>query len=120
MARHIKKIVTGQRLYVGIDLHNHRWHITIISSCTEFFSGSIPGTWEALRRLLDRYRQNSIQAVYEAGYFGYWLHDRLRDYGIECIVTPSLVPMEYGNRVKTDKCDSRKRAYLFAKALLIC
>jgi transposase len=119
MARHIKKIVTGQRLFVGIDLHNHRWHITIISLDAEFFNGSIPGTWESLRNLLNRYRDNHIQAVYEAGYFGYWLHDCLSDYGIECIVTPpSLVPMEYGNRVKTDKRDSRKLAHLLAKELL--
>jgi hypothetical protein len=64
--RHPKKQVTGgEGLFVGIDLHKHRWHITI--------------------RTVD----------YEAGYFGFRLHDRLVDHGIPRIVTPpSLVPKE--------------------------
>ncbi len=38
------------------------------------------------------------------------------DYGVECLVTPpSLIPQEYGNRVKTDRKDSGKLAYLLAK-----
>jgi len=42
--------------------------------------------------------------VYEADYFGFWLHDRVVAYGVHCIVTtPSLLPQEYGNRVKTDR-----------------
>jgi transposase len=41
------------------------------------------------------------------------------DHGIPCIVTPpSLVPQEYGNRVKTDRRDSSKLAHLLAKGLL--
>ena len=91
-------------LFVGIDLHKHRWHVTIRTVDMELFSGSIPGTWEALQRVLARYPGHPLQAVYEAGYFGFRLHDRLVDHGIPCIVTPpSLVPQEYGNRVKTDR-----------------
>jgi len=69
--------------------------------------------------VLARYPGHRLQAVYEAGYFGFRLHDRLVDHGIPCIVTPpSLVPQEYGNRVKTDRRDSRKLAHLLAKGLL--
>jgi transposase len=83
------------------------------------FSASIPGTWETLYRVLARYAGHRLAAVYEAGYFGFRLHDRLVDHGIPCIVTPpSLVPQEYGNRVKTDRRDSRKLAHLLAKGLL--
>jgi transposase len=47
------------------------------------------------------------------------LFDRLNNYGIDCIVTPpSLIPQEHGNRVKTDRRDSRKLARLLAKELL--
>ena len=57
--------------------------------------------------------------MYEAGYSGFWLHDNLIDYGIDCIVTtPSLIPLEYGNKVKTDRRDSGKLALLLAKGLL--
>jgi transposase len=119
MRHHKHQVTGGEELFVGIDLHKHRWHITIRTFDVEVFSASIPGTWEALQRVLARYHGYSIQAVYEAGYFGFRLHDRLVEHGIACIVTPpSLVPQEYGNRVKTDRRDSRKLAQLLAKGLL--
>ena len=109
----------GKTVFVGVDLHRFKWHVTMRTEDEELFSGMVPGHWEALRRLLDRYRSYSIQVVYEAGYFGFWLHDRLVGYGADCIVTPpSLLPQEYGNRVKTDRRDSRKLAYLLAKGML--
>lgn len=113
------KLQGGGRIYVGIDLHKIQWHVTIRSEEVELFNGSIPGKWEALKKLLDRYPGYQKQAVYEAGYFGFWLHDRLVDYGADCVVTPpSLVPQEYGNHVKTDRRDSRKLAHLLAKGFL--
>ena len=109
----------GKTIFVGVDLHRFKWHVTVRTEDQELFSGTLPGQWEALRQLLDRYRGDSIQVVYEAGYFGFWLHDRLATYGAECIVTPpSLLPQEYGNRVKTDRRDSRKLAHLLAKRML--
>ena len=114
-----KEIRSGEDLFVGIDLHKRAWHVTIETTDVELFSGSIPGEWEALHRLLERYRGCKITAVYEAGYFGFGLYDRLMECGIDCIVTPpSLIPREYGNRVKTDRRDSRKLAHLLAKGML--
>jgi transposase len=106
-------------VYVGVDLHRRRWHVTARTAETELFSASIEGTWDALRRVLDRYRGHHVEVVYEAGYFGYWLRDRLAEYGAACTVTPpSLIPQEAGNRVKTDRLDSRKLARLLAKGML--
>ena len=106
-------------LYVGIDLHRVSWHLTMRTENDEVFSGAIPGSWETLKKLFQRYRNHQIHVVYEAGYFGFWLHDRIVAYGAECIVTPpSLIPQEYGNHVKTDRRDSRKLAYFLAKGLL--
>lgn len=119
MRRHKKRAVTDEELFVGVDLHKSKWHVTIRTCDVELFCGSIPGTWESLQRLLGRYQGNRIQVVYEAGCFGFWLYDRLVGDGFECIVTPpSLVPQEYGNRVKTDRRDSRKLSHLLAKGLL--
>ena len=60
-----------------------------------------------------------LHTVYEAGYFGYWLHDKLVEFGAQCVVTPpSLLPIEYGNKVKTDPRDSRKLAQLLARGML--
>ena len=119
MRRPKHQMINGEDLFIGIDLHKQRWHVTIRTRDVELFSASIPGTWEALYRVLTRYHGQQLQAVYEAGYFGFRLHDRLVDHGIPCIVTPpSLVPQEYGNRVKTDRRDSSKLAHLLAKGLL--
>jgi transposase len=119
MSRPKHQLTSGEDLFVGIDLHKHRWHVTIRTVDLELFSASIPGNWEALQRILARYSGHRLQAVYEAGYFGFRLHDRLVAHGIPCLVTPpSLVPQEYGNRVKTDRRDSSKLAHLSAKGLL--
>jgi transposase len=119
MRRYRQEEDKSKQLFVGIDLHRLQWHITVRTEDVEVFSGSIPGQWESLKRILGRYPGSRIQAVYEAGYFGYWLHDQLIRYGARCMVTPpSLLPQEYGNRVKTDRRDSRKLAHLLAKSLL--
>ena len=119
MRRPKEQVAEGEDLFVGIDLHKIRWHVTIRTFDLERFSASIPGTWEALHRVLSRYSGHTLQAVYAAGYFGFRLHDRLVAHTIPCIVTPpSLVPQEYGNRVKTDRRDSSKLARLLAKGML--
>jgi transposase len=136
----------GEELFAGIDLHKRRWHVTIRTADVEIFSNSIAGKWEDLRRVINRYKDCRIHAVYEAGCFGFSLYDHLTinrykdcrihavyeagcfgfslydhltKYGVDCIVTPpSLIPQEHGNRVKTDRLDSRKLARLLAKGLL--
>jgi hypothetical protein len=88
MRRPKHQMTSGEDLFVGIDLHKHRWHVTIRTFDVEVFSASIPGTWEALHRVLARYPGHPLQAVYEAGYFGFRLHDRLVDHGIS---TPQVI-----------------------------
>ncbi len=108
-----------ETVFLGIDLHRTTWHVTARTYDQELFTTGIPGRWEALERLLVRFNNRNIKVVYEAGYFGFWLQHRLSSAGVECIVTPpSLIPQEYGNRVKTDRKDSRKLANLLAKDLL--
>lgn len=98
-------------IYIGIDVHLRTWHVTAITKEAEIFTKGIPGKWWALEKLISHFKGHPIKAVYEAGYFGFWLHDKLRAHGIDCSVTPpSLIPKEYGNKVKTDRRDSRKLA----------
>jgi transposase len=114
-----KKEGERKAIYVGVDLHRKAWHVTIMTKEVELFSGSIPGCWESLKRLLERYDGYRVEAVYEAGYFGFWLYDLLASWGAYCIVTPpSLIPREYGNHVKTDRKDSGKLAVLLSRGLL--
>jgi len=115
-----KSCAGTQPLFVGIDVHKKTYYVTgIDGSGVELFSTGIPAEKGALLKFLGRYGIERVEAVYEAGYFGYDLHDTLIENGAECLVTPpSLVPTEYGNRVKTDRRDSRKLAMYLQKGLL--
>jgi len=119
MRSYKKKLPEGTKIFIGIDLHKYRWHVTICTEDIELYSGSIPGEWRSLYTKIEPYLSYEIYAVYEAGCFGFWLCDELTNHGVKATVTPpSLIPVEYGNRVKTDKKDSRKLAYLLKKGLL--
>ena len=111
-----------QVLFVGIDVHKRTYHVTgVWEDGREEFTKSMSADKEILVKYLAKWGVYRIFAVYEAGYFGYALHDYLIEHGIKCIVTPpSLVPGEYGNRVKTDRRDSRKLALYCAKGFLKC
>lgn len=119
MRRYPDSVFTDSDIFVGVDVHQRQWHVTIRTKEEELFTGSIPGIWSALVKLLGRYCPERTRVVYEAGYFGYTLHDAVLGWGGQAVVTPpSLLPMEYGNRVKTDKRDSRKLAFLLSRGLL--
>lgn len=113
MARYKPEVWRGKHLFVGIDLHLKKWHVTILrEDGLVLFSGSVDSGWPSLQEVLGRFCEASkISVVYEAGYFGFWLYDRLIEYGVEARVTPpNLIPSAAGNRVKTDRIDSAKLA----------
>ena len=121
MARYTVEAWQGKDLFVGIDMHLKQWHVTILNEDgLRLFSNRIAGTAEAIDKLLSRYGEaKKIFAVYEAGYFGFWLYDFLLDMGVSASVTPpSLIPSQSGNRVKTDPIDSFKLADYLRTGLL--
>jgi transposase len=68
--------------------------------------------YEILRNYLRKnYPGCKIKLMYEAGFKGFGLHDRLVEDGYECVVTPpNKVTQEKDSRVKTDKIDCRRLA----------
>ncbi len=111
--------VKGKEVFVGIDVHKESWQVTIRMEGEEIFHGRMAGDYRVLRRVLGRFAESKIKVAYEAGPCGFGLHDQLREDGIECIVVPpSLIPIESGNKVKTDKRDSRKLARLLESNML--
>jgi hypothetical protein len=99
MAKCTEEMWRGKHLFVGIDMHRVRWHITIFTQDgLKLFSNYISGNCSALAQLLDRYNKaKRVSAVYEAGYFGFWLYDFLRDIGVDAHVTPpNLIPVQAG------------------------
>ncbi len=111
--------VREKEVFVGIDVHKESWQVTVRTEGEEVFHGRIPGQYAALQKILGRFRGGKIKVAYEAGPCGFGLHDQRKEDGVEVIVVPpSLMPMESGNRVKTDKRDSRKLARLLEGNLL--
>ncbi len=119
MERRGKVVIREKEVFVGIDVHKESWQVSILREGEEVFHGRIPSQFPALRKILDRYRGSRIKVAYEAGPCGFGLCDQLREDGVKVlVVAPSLIPVESGNRVKTDKRDSRKLARLLEGNLL--
>ena len=121
MARYTAEAWEGKQLFVGIDMHRKKWHVTVRSEDgLLLFRNSLDGSWPALRSVLDRFSAaKKVRAVYEAGYFGFWLYDHLVEYGVDASVTPpNLIPTSTGNKVKNDRLDSNRLAELLQAGLL--
>jgi transposase len=109
----------GKEVFIGVDVHKESWHVTARTEGEEVFHGGIPSQYHALRKLMGYFKDCRIKVAYEAGPCGFWLYDRPTEDGIETIVVPpSLIPIESGNKVKTDKRDSRKLAKLLEGNML--
>ena len=101
----------GQNIYVGIDVHLKSWSVTVLSENSVLKRFVQPPDPDALHRFLTRnYPDANYHSVYEAGFCGFWIHERLTALGIENIViNPSDVPTTAGERIqKTDAVDSAK------------
>ena len=84
---------------MGIDVHKESWQVTVRTGGEEIFNGRIPGQYQSLKKLFERYQGCRMKVAYEAGPFGFWLSDRLVADGIEVLVVPPLAyPYRIGPR----------------------
>ena len=104
---------TGQPIYIGLDVHKKSWSVSIFSEQIEHKTFTQPPEVDKLVNYLRRTFPGALyHSVYEAGYSGFWIHDRLKEKGIDCtVVNPADVPTKDKERVtKRDRIDSRKLA----------
>ena len=104
---------TGQPIYIGMDVHKRNWSISIHTEHVEHKTFSQPPEVEKLVNYLHRtFPGATYHSVYEAGFSGFWIHDRLRAEGIQCmVVNPADVPTKDKERAgKADPVDCRKLA----------
>lgn len=104
---------TGQQIYVGMDVHKKSWSISIYTEQFEHKTFSQPPEVGVLVNYLKRnFPGAAYKTVYEAGFSGFWIHDRLQEQGIPClVVNPADVPTKDKERAgKTDRVDCRKLA----------
>ena len=109
--------------YVGIDAHKRELQLAIlIGNAEQALNWTCPTdvrALERLRRKLTRDAPGAIECCYEAGSNGYALQRHLTDDRIRCrVIAPSLVPRKPGDRVKTNRRDACKLAYLLRAGLL--
>lgn len=105
---------TGQSIYVGLDISIKSWKVSILTEHFEHKTITQPPYPETLSRYLKRnFPGACYYCVYEAGYFGFWIYDRLKSHGINCIVVnPADIPTTHKEkRRKNDKVDARKLAH---------
>ena len=76
----------GQKIYVGIDVHLKSWSVTVLSETSVLKKFSQHPSPEALYGFLTRsYPGAEYHSVYEAGFCGFWIHERLTALGLSLI-----------------------------------
>ena len=104
---------SGQNIYAGFDVHKKAWRVTIMSDNLMLKTFTQPPKPEILFQYLQKnYPGANYHSAYEAGFCGYWIHNQLRDLGINSIVVnPADIPTTHKEKVqKEDTRDSRKIA----------
>jgi transposase len=113
MGKNTKVDFTGQDIYVGIDTGKKSWKVSIQTNELSHKPFSQPPVPEILvQHLRSCFPGGNYHCVYEAGYFGFWIHDALREQGVDCLVThPADVPTkDKERRNRNDRVDARKLA----------
>jgi transposase len=104
---------SNQNIYVGFDVHLRSWKVTILTEKVAVKTFSQDPKPELLYQYLKRNFPGGIyHSAYEAGFCGYWIHNKLLSLGINSIVVnPADIPTTNKERVqKEDKRDSKKIA----------
>jgi len=101
----------NQHFFVGIDVHQKSWTVTIRSGKIVLKTFSMnPSVQELSRYMKENYPGGSYQSVYEAGCFGYYIHREMQESGFNNIIAaPTEIPRsEKEKTIKCDPVDSRK------------
>jgi transposase len=112
---------TGQVIHVGIDTGKRNWDVEILVNEVFWRRYSMDPSPEQLVTYLHRHFPGArYRSVYEAGYCGFWIHERLVALGVDNIViNPADVPTSDKERVhKNNRVDARKLVWNLARGSL--
>jgi transposase len=107
-------VVRGKEIFVGLEDSKKTWKIAVRCERMVIHRTSMEAKYSVLIQYLrNRFPECTIHLIYEAGFKGFNLHDRLTEDGIDCVVIPPhMVTEPKVNRVKTDKRDANRLAYI--------
>jgi transposase len=103
----------GHHIFTGFDVHLKSWKVTILTEKLHHKTFTQPPKPEVLHHYLTRNFPGGIyHTAYEAGFCGYWIHNKLKDLGIDSmVVNPADIPTTGKEKVmKDDARDSAKIA----------
>jgi transposase len=103
----------GQNIYIGIDVHNKNWKVSIMTTELEHKTFSQNPSAKDLAVYLSRnFSGATYYSAYEAGFCGFHIHNELLHYQIHNIVVNAAdIPTSHKEKdSKTDARDCRKIA----------
>lgn len=105
-------VLKSKKIFVGLEDSKRTWKLCVRSDGQEVTFASMPTEYNVLLAYFrSRFPECEIHCIYEAGFKGFGLHDRLMADGIDCIVTPPHTVTESKVcKIKTDKRDARRLA----------
>jgi transposase len=105
-------VVKGKEVFVGLEDSKTTWKIAARCDKMLIHQTSMPAEYEILIQYLrNKFPECTVHLMYEAGFKGFNLFDRLVEEGIDCVVIPPhMVTEPKMNRVKTDKRDANRLA----------
>ena len=107
-------VVKGKEIFVGLEDSKKTWKIAVRCERMVIHQVSMEAKYAVLIRYLrNKFPECTIHLIYEAGFKGFNLYDRLTEDGIDCVVIPPhMVTEPKVNRVKTDKRDANRLALI--------
>lgn len=114
MIKKMQEFITeGKEIFVGLEDSKKSWKICIRTGGAIIHETSMPADYNCLHSYFKKYKNCKIKIIYEAGFKGFNLYDRLTEDSIECVVLPPhLMTQPKVLKVKTDKRDARRLALM--------
>lgn len=105
-------VVKGKEIFVGLEDSKRTWKLAVRCDRMIIHQTAMEARYTVLISYLKhRFPECVIHLMYEAGFKGFNLYDRLTEDGVDCVVIPPHVVTEPKvNRIKTDKRDARRLA----------
>lgn len=103
-------IPVGYSVFAGLDVDKRSMSVTFSNQLGFIRSLRMPNKVEHLVNYVRKhFEEEKVVFAYEAGPTGYGLYDGLEAEAYKClVVAPSMIPKTPGQRVKTNRLDSRK------------
>ena len=113
----INYIVKNKTVFVGLEDSKRTWKVSVRCEGREIHYSAMQARYDILIGYFrNKFPECTIKLIYEAGFKGFGLYDKLQNDGIECVVTPPCkVTQEKCNKVKTDKVDARRLSTVLEK-----